>query len=102
MAAHLGLEVAGFIERYLRLRADRKGLALQEQPGGACVFLDGVDCRVQAVKPQQCRDFPNLWNFQGFERFCRAIPRVLETTEYEARVRLATGRTGVVPGQDSG
>jgi hypothetical protein len=75
LAAHLGLGEFDFIQRYTRLRPDRRGLALVEQPDGACVFLDGRDCRVQPVKPQQCRDFPNGWRFPGFEQWCRAIPR---------------------------
>ncbi|MBK9140139.1 MAG: YkgJ family cysteine cluster protein [Verrucomicrobia bacterium] len=75
LAAHLEISEFDFIQRYTRLRPDRRGLALTEQPDGACVFLDGRDCRVQPVKPQQCRDFPNGWRFEGFEKFCRAVPR---------------------------
>ena len=75
LAAFLGLSEHDFIQQNTRLRQDRRGLALQEQPDGACIFLHGNDCSVQSVKPQQCRDFPNLWNFPGFEKFCRAIPR---------------------------
>jgi Fe-S-cluster containining protein len=75
MAAFLGVNERDFIERYTRLRPDRRGLALQDAPGGACIFLAGRDCRVQPVKPQQCRDFPNGWNFPGFEKLCRALPR---------------------------
>ena len=47
----------------------------QDKPGGECIFLEGRDCAVQPVKPQQCRDFPNGWNFPGFEKICRAVPR---------------------------
>lgn len=75
LAAHLEMSESDFIQRYTRLRPDRRGLALTEQPDGACVFLDGRDCRVQPVKPRQCRDFPNGWRFEGFEKFCRAVPR---------------------------
>lgn len=82
MAAFLGLPEDEFIQRYMRLRPDRRGLVLAEQADGACVFLDGNDCRVQSVKPQQCRDFPNLWNFPGWEQECRAIPRVVNEVEY--------------------
>lgn len=101
MAAHLGVAEAEFIETYMRLRADRRGLALLDQGDGACVFLEGSDCRVQPVKPQQCRDFPNLWNFEGFERFCQAVPRVLEESDYRRRVAGATGREVGWRGQDS-
>jgi uncharacterized protein len=75
MAAHLGLSEFDFIQTFTRLRADRQGLALQDKPTGECIFLEGRDCRVQPVKPQQCRDFPNGWNFPGFENICRAVPR---------------------------
>ena len=54
--------------------------------------LAGDDCSVQPVKPQQCRDFPNLWNFPGFEKTCRAIPRLVGEEEYQRLVAQATGR----------
>lgn len=75
LAAHLGLSEFDFIQQYTRVRPDRRGLALQDQPGGECIFLEGRDCRVQPVKPRQCRDFPNGWNFPGFQKLCRALPR---------------------------
>ena len=81
-----------FIERYTRLRDDRRGLALVEKPNGECVFLSGNDCSVQPVKPQQCRDFPNLWNFPGFEKICRAVPREVSAAEFRRLVASATGR----------
>jgi uncharacterized protein len=95
LAVFLGLSEFDFIQRYTRLRSDRRGLALQEKPGGECVFLEGRDCTVQPVKPQQCRDFPNGWNFPGFEKICRAVPR-----EVEARPALADSMTH--DGQDYG
>src|SRR5437899_10622227 len=67
LAAFRGLSEHDFIQQFTRLSQDRRGLALQEKPNGECVFLDGLDCAVQPVKPQQCRDFPNLWNFPGSE-----------------------------------
>jgi Fe-S-cluster containining protein len=45
-----------------------------EKAGGECVFLDGRDCRIQPVKPDQCRGFPNDWNFHGWREVCDAIP----------------------------
>jgi hypothetical protein len=81
-----------FIQRYTRLRSDRRGLSLLDKPNGECVFLEGDNCAVQPVKPQQCRDFPNLWNFPGAEKSCRAIPRELSEAEWRRRVREATGR----------
>jgi Fe-S-cluster containining protein len=59
---------------------------LQEKPDGECIFLEGNDCTVQSVKPQQCRDFPNLWNFPGFEKTCHAILREVSAAEYQRRM----------------
>jgi Fe-S-cluster containining protein len=93
IAAHLGLTEAAFIEQHTRLRPDRKGLSLLEKPNGECEFLVGTDCAIQPVKPQQCRDFPNLWNFPGFEKVCHAIPREVSAEEWRRRIQAATGRT---------
>jgi hypothetical protein len=92
MAAHLGLTEAEFIATYTRLNAARSGLALTDQANGACVFLVGEDCRVNPVKPQQCRDFPNLWNFPGAEKICQAKPEEVSPDEWRLRVKWATGR----------
>lgn len=88
LAAFKGLSEPDFIQQFTRLRWDRGGLALQEKPAGGCVFLDGDDCSVQSVKPQQCRDFPNLWNFPGFEQACHAIPRLVGEEEFARRIAL--------------
>ena len=93
IAAYLGLGEEVFIERYMRLNQARTGLALQDQSDVACVFLDGGDCRIQPVKPQQCRDFPNLWKYPGAEKYCRAIPRNVSEDEYVRLVSAATQRT---------
>ena len=91
LAAFKGLSEFEFIQQFTRVRPDRRGLALLDQPDGACIFLEGESCAVQPVKPQQCRDFPNLWNFPGFEKVCHAIPRDVDDAEYArriARIRL--------------
>jgi len=61
LAAFKGVGEPEFIEQFTRLRADRRGLALKEQPDSACIFLEGGGCAVQPVKPQQCKDFPSRW-----------------------------------------
>lgn len=93
LAEFRGLGEHEFIQQFTRLRADRAGLALMDKPNGECVFLDGEDCAVQPVKPQQCRDFPNLWNFPGFEQTCGAVPKLVSEAEYHRLVAAATGRT---------
>lgn len=92
LATHLGMGEHEFIQEYTRLDSDRRGLALKDKGAGECVFLEGENCRVQSVKPQQCRDFPNLWNFPGFEKVCHAIPVELSVDEYRTKIRSATGR----------
>ncbi len=72
MAAFKRLEVTDFIQHFTRLNKNRIGLALAEKANGECIFLEGRDCVVQSVKPRQCQDFPRGWNFQGFEKTCRA------------------------------
>ena len=57
----------------MRLTEDRKGLALLDKPNDECIFYEDGGCVVQAVKPQQCIDFPNKWNFPGSEKLCKAI-----------------------------
>ncbi len=74
IAAHLGLDERAFIAAYTRLRPRRDGLALTDKASGECIFLDGLDCRIQTVKPQQCRGFPNAWNFPGWRDVCVPIP----------------------------
>lgn len=88
LAMFKGLCEHDFIQQYARLRQDKRGLALKDQPDGACIFLEGDNCSVQSVKPQKCREFPNLWNFPGFEKVCHAIPREVSEVEYERRMAL--------------
>ena len=73
IAAFLGMEENRFIQHYTRLRPNREGLALIDQEDGACFFLKGNACSIQAVKPQQCKDFPNGWNFSGWREICQAV-----------------------------
>jgi Fe-S-cluster containining protein len=93
IAQHLALSEADFIERFTRLRLDRQGLSLIDKPGGECIFFDGRRCTIQSVKPQQCRDFPNLWNFPGFENICRSKTIPVDTETYVKLVSVATGRS---------
>ena len=73
IAGHLGLTPFDFVNRHTRLRENRTGLSLREKPGGGCEFLDGIDCAINEVKPDQCRGFPNQWNFPGWRKKCEAI-----------------------------
>lgn len=98
IAAHLGLETHDFIQRFTRLNRTRSGLSLTEKTDGSCLFLDGRDCRIQPVKPRQCRGFPNLWNFPGFEKTCQAKPHHLPADAWRQRIQLACGEDPGEPG----
>ena len=91
MAEFLAVPEHEFIQSFTRLDSSRTALALEDKANGECIFLDGNDCRVNPVKPQQCRSFPNLWNFPGFEKICRAKPVVMDQTNYEEAIERATG-----------
>jgi Fe-S-cluster containining protein len=78
IAKYLDLGEGDFIQRFTRLRPQRNGLALMDQADGSCIFLDGKSCAIQPVKPQQCRDFPNKWNFPGWREICEAVPGPVE------------------------
>jgi uncharacterized protein len=101
VATFKGISEHDFIQQFTRLRNDRRGLALREKPDGSCIFLDGNDCSIQPVKPQQCRDFPNLWNFPGFEKICHAIPHVVSGEDYRQLLMQASGRLQVPPDKSS-
>lgn len=72
IARFLEMSPEKFGERYTRLVDNRFALSLTEKADGSCALLEGNDCLIHEVKPRQCRDFPNEWNFEGFEELCRA------------------------------
>lgn len=90
LAGFKGLAEYDFIQSFTRLRQDRCGLALKDKADGACIFLEAGGCAVQAVKPQQCRDFPNLWSFPGAERLCRAVAREVSPEEYARKTGVSS------------
>ena len=79
IAEFLGIPVAEFIRDFTRLRTNRTGLSLIERDNHECVMLDGSDCRIHPVKPEQCRGFPNSWNFPGWRQLCKAVAVRAET-----------------------
>lgn len=74
IAAFLGLAEEEFIARFTRLRTNRMGLSLIERENHECVMLEEGGCRIHPVKPEQCRGFPNKWNFAGWREVCEAKP----------------------------
>lgn len=83
IAAYLGVPEAEFFEHYTRIAPDRSCLALTDLPSGACIYLaetpEGLSfCRINPVKPRQCREFPEHWNFPGWQECCEG-GRALQT-----------------------
>ena len=76
IAAFVGMETQSFIDEFTRLRTNRSGLSLIEKENHECIMLDGDSCKINDVKPDQCRGFPNKWNFPGWQKVChaKAIP----------------------------
>ena len=78
IAAFLGVAAEEFSARYTRLSEDRQCLSLVERADGGCIFLEDAPgtlakCAVDPVKPRQCRDFPERWNFPGWQDECPGV-----------------------------
>ncbi|MBK1835564.1 YkgJ family cysteine cluster protein [Roseibacillus ishigakijimensis] len=84
IAAYLELPLDAFIQEHTQLSANRRHLSLKENPDHSCVWLEGNDCTLQAVKPSQCAGFPNKWNFKGWKSYCEAIPVPLDELPAES------------------
>ena len=81
----LNLNIDKFIDKYTRLTADRSGLSLNEYDDGKCIFLiknsKGEEiCKINEVKPQQCKNFPHFWQFDNWQDEC-AGGRLLKIKE---------------------
>ena len=84
IAAYLEMDVDEFVRLCTRVTSDRRGLSLIENPDGSCLFLRPDNrCDINPVKPRQCRDFPNGWNFPGFDDLCQAVKVPVDPTEKE-------------------
>ena len=72
IAAFLKMTPRDFIDSLTRLSPDRTTLSLLEKEDGSCYFYEAEtrSCRIQPVKPGQCRAFPFTWNFPGWENIC--------------------------------
>lgn len=77
MAEFLGMLVYDFTDQFCDV-LDRQKLVLKKSPDEVCVFLDDVGCRVHAVKPQQCRDFPSKWRTPASLQYCQGLKELFE------------------------
>ena len=102
IAGSLGMEEQAFVDGYTRLRADRLGLSIIDREDHSCIFLEGGGCAINAVKPQQCRDFPNKWNFPGWRQVCEAVPVMVGAGERYADGHLVGAEAGEETVEDAG
>lgn len=74
IAEFLGLDIYEFTERYTLLTNSRGQLNLTEQEDGSCIFLqEDNTCRINPVKPVQCRGFPYSWITPVLDKSCPAL-----------------------------
>lgn len=78
IADFLKMDFYDFVRDHTRLRTNRSGLSLLEKDNHECYWLEGDECRLQDVKPRQCKGFPNVWNFKGWRKECHAKPYPIE------------------------
>lgn len=78
IADFVGIEFYTFVRDHTRLRTNRSGLSLLEKENDECYWLEGNSCKLQDVKPRQCKGFPNQWNFPGWKKECQAKPVAME------------------------
>ncbi|MGE9270441.1 MAG: YkgJ family cysteine cluster protein [Verrucomicrobiales bacterium] len=88
ISKYLGMSEAEFLERYTRLRTNRRGLSLIERENHECIMLENGGCRIHEVKPGQCAGFPNRWNFKNWRDHCEARPIPMKEAIEQGRVSL--------------
>lgn len=78
VAEFLHMDIYAFTEKYTELLPDRSALTLTELENGDCIFFDGDSgCRINPVKPKQCRDFPYVWRFENWTEVCAGARKML-------------------------
>ena len=88
ISEYLELSENDFIEKYLT--ADGEGYKIKDKP---CCFLDADGkCRIYAVRPNVCRDFPytnkpyRLYNMYGLLSFSEECPVIFEVIKRLKRI----------------
>ena len=83
IAKFLELGEQEFIDTHTRINSARNGLSILENPGHSCSMLVNGGCKIQDAKPEQCKGFPNTWNFPNWRKTCQAKPIPIK----EARIQ---------------
>lgn len=78
IAAFLQMSEIEFFDKHTCLTPDRRHLSLIEKSDGSCEYLTEDEnglacCAIEKVKPVQCRDFPEHWNFPNWKKACGAF-----------------------------
>lgn len=74
IAAFLGTTEAEFINNETDVAPDRHGLILKSRPDGACAWLTDENlCRINPVKPDKCRSFPDEWTNSDSHEVCPGL-----------------------------
>ena len=74
IAAFLGIAENEFADAFTALSSDRRALVLKDKNNGECVMLDAEGaCRINSVKPRQCREFPFSWRNEDSAAICPAM-----------------------------
>lgn len=82
LAKFLDISTSNFISEYTEMMPDRSGLTLTEFSNGRCVFLETDNsCKVNDVKPQQCKDFPEEWRYPIGDETCPACNPLPDESE---------------------
>lgn len=83
IAEYLNLSEQDFIDNHTRINTARNGLSILENPDHSCSMLVNGACRIHEAKPEQCKGFPNTWNFPGWRKVCHAKPIPIEQARQE-------------------
>ncbi len=80
IASFLGIGLAAFLSRYVRcpeipehVDAGDWWLIDKVQRDPECIFLADSRCRIDAVKPRHCRDFPMRWRTPNVLDYCKGM-----------------------------
>ena len=72
IAAHLDLSVEDFKSDYCGV--DEGRVVLHSRSDDACIFLDDEKgCKINDVKPYQCKAFPFKWRDEDAYDYCHGI-----------------------------
>jgi Fe-S-cluster containining protein len=83
IADYLGISGEEFKEKWIRATFFN-GYWLQEKPNQDCIFLEGNQCSIQPVKPEQCRTFPFSWDNLDSIKTCPALKELSEKRKRNA------------------